>query len=56
MASGDFGQMDVGHGGVRFEADLFEIGDPLGGKGVIEIFGDRVGIQARSALGDAGGG
>ena len=51
VARRHFGQMDV-----RLQADLFKIGHAIGRQRVVEVFGHGVGVQARPALRNAGGG
>ena len=49
MTSGHFGQMDVG-----IETDFLEIGYAVGVQGVVEVLGNRVGIQAGNTLAQLG--
>jgi hypothetical protein len=45
VAGGDLGEVDVG-----LEAEFFDLGDPLAGEGVVEVFGDGVRLErARAA-------
>ncbi len=47
MARSHLGQMNVG-----FETDFLEIGDPLAGQRVVEVFGNRIRIEAHAAAGN----
>jgi len=49
MARRHLRQMDI-----RLQADFLKIGHPLAGQRVVEILGDRVGIQAHAAAGHLG--
>ncbi len=40
-----FGQLDV-----RIETDLFEVRDPICRKGVVQILGNRIGVERRLAI------
>ena len=51
VAGGDLGKVHV-----RFEADRFKRLEPVGGEGVVEIFGHRIGIDCQPLAFDAGGG
>ena len=50
VTRGNLGQMNV-----RVEADLLEVGDAIARQRVIQILGNRIGIEARSTIGHAGG-
>ena len=51
MAGSDLGQVHV-----RFEADRLEGLEPLGGEGVVEVLGHRIGVDCEPLAVDPGGG
>ena len=47
VAGGRFRQVDIG-----FQADAFEIADLFGGHHVVQVFGDRVGVETHAGAED----